>query len=172
MDLWWIHNSPKAGNMLVLCLLYLNPVVSDSCGSFESHYIVSKERIAPRAHRWVNLQHRHHTKQILSYLIWQVAVSIYLIFFKCNILLLQEMFLCLSSQLKKLSESYNERLLHTPHNPISLGNIFFLRKKNHCFLTLPSRELVFLERVWILSGYNDISKFIKVLIWKLKKFSL
>lgn len=171
MDLWWIHNSPKAGNMLVLCLLYLNPVVSDSCGSFESHYIVSKERIAPRAHRWVNLQHRHHTKQILSYLIWQVAVSIYLIFFKCNILLLQEMFLCLSSQLKKLSESYNERLLHTPHNPISLGNIFFL-KKNHCFLTLPSRELVFLERVWILSGYNDISKFITVLIWKLKKFSL
>lgn len=31
--------------MLVLCLLYLNPVVSDHCGSFESHYIMSKEEL-------------------------------------------------------------------------------------------------------------------------------
>ncbi|GAB5570906.1 O-phosphoseryl-tRNA(Sec) selenium transferase isoform X2 [Prionailurus iriomotensis] len=35
--------------------------------------------------------------------------------------LLEEMFSYLSSQLKKLSETYNERLLHTPHNPISLA---------------------------------------------------
>lgn len=48
-------------------------------------------------------------------------MSIYLICFKCDILLLQEMFSYLSSQLKKLSEAYNERLLHTPHNPISLA---------------------------------------------------
>ncbi|KAG8510314.1 O-phosphoseryl-tRNA(Sec) selenium transferase [Galemys pyrenaicus] len=33
----------------------------------------------------------------------------------------KEMFSYLSSQLKKLSEAYNERLLHTPHNPISLA---------------------------------------------------
>jgi len=33
----------------------------------------------------------------------------------------KEMFSYLSSQLKKLSENYNERLLHTPHNPISLA---------------------------------------------------
>lgn len=71
-----------------------------------------------------NLQHRFHTNQILSYSIWQVAVSTYLILFKCNILLLQEVFSYLSIQLKKLSETYNERLLHTPHNPISLGNFF------------------------------------------------
>ncbi|KAM5284824.1 O-phosphoseryl-tRNA(Sec) selenium transferase isoform 1-T1 [Hipposideros larvatus] len=33
----------------------------------------------------------------------------------------KEMFSYLSIQLKKLSEAYNERLLHTPHNPISLA---------------------------------------------------
>ncbi|XP_006899332.1 PREDICTED: O-phosphoseryl-tRNA(Sec) selenium transferase [Elephantulus edwardii] len=33
----------------------------------------------------------------------------------------KEMFSYLSSELKKLSEAYNERLLHTPHNPISLA---------------------------------------------------
>ncbi|XP_040822384.1 O-phosphoseryl-tRNA(Sec) selenium transferase isoform X2 [Ochotona curzoniae] len=33
----------------------------------------------------------------------------------------KEMFSYLSSQLEKLSEAYNERLLHTPHNPISLA---------------------------------------------------
>uniref|UniRef100_A0A8C0ACA6 O-phosphoseryl-tRNA(Sec) selenium transferase n=1 Tax=Bos mutus grunniens TaxID=30521 RepID=A0A8C0ACA6_BOSMU len=33
----------------------------------------------------------------------------------------KEMFSYLSNQLKKLSEAYNERLLHTPHNPISLA---------------------------------------------------
>ncbi|XP_004762735.1 O-phosphoseryl-tRNA(Sec) selenium transferase [Mustela putorius furo] len=33
----------------------------------------------------------------------------------------KEMFSYLSSQLEKLSECYNERLLHTPHNPISLA---------------------------------------------------
>ncbi|XP_045737336.1 O-phosphoseryl-tRNA(Sec) selenium transferase isoform X1 [Mirounga angustirostris] len=33
----------------------------------------------------------------------------------------KEMFSYLSSQLKKLSENYSERLLHTPHNPVSLA---------------------------------------------------
>nr|XP_004038548.2 O-phosphoseryl-tRNA(Sec) selenium transferase isoform X2 [Gorilla gorilla gorilla] len=33
----------------------------------------------------------------------------------------KEMFSYLSNQIKKLSEAYNERLLHTPHNPISLA---------------------------------------------------
>lgn len=38
------------------------------------------------------------------------------------VFLFQEMFVYLSTQLKKLAEAYNERLLQTPHNPISLGN--------------------------------------------------
>ncbi|XP_049742384.1 O-phosphoseryl-tRNA(Sec) selenium transferase isoform X2 [Loxodonta africana] len=33
----------------------------------------------------------------------------------------KEMFAYLSSELKKLSEAYSERLLHTPHNPLSLA---------------------------------------------------
>lgn len=33
----------------------------------------------------------------------------------------KEMFVYLSTQLKKLAEAYNERLLQTPHNPISLA---------------------------------------------------
>lgn len=32
----------------VHCLLYLNPVVSDNCVSFESYWIATKERTAPR----------------------------------------------------------------------------------------------------------------------------
>uniref|UniRef100_A0A452E5J6 O-phosphoseryl-tRNA(Sec) selenium transferase n=1 Tax=Capra hircus TaxID=9925 RepID=A0A452E5J6_CAPHI len=51
----------------------------------------------------------------------------------------KEMFSYLSNQLKKLSEAYNERLLHTPHNPISLGNFFSFLKHYG--------KLVFLKRV-------------------------
>ncbi|MBZ3881408.1 O-phosphoseryl-tRNA(Sec) selenium transferase [Sciurus carolinensis] len=40
---------------------------------------------------------------------------------KCMHLIQQEMFSYLSSELKKLSEAYSERLLWTPHNPISLA---------------------------------------------------
>ncbi|XP_064142076.1 O-phosphoseryl-tRNA(Sec) selenium transferase isoform X3 [Loxodonta africana] len=40
---------------------------------------------------------------------------------KCMHLIQQEMFAYLSSELKKLSEAYSERLLHTPHNPLSLA---------------------------------------------------
>ncbi|XP_054585724.1 O-phosphoseryl-tRNA(Sec) selenium transferase isoform X2 [Eptesicus fuscus] len=40
---------------------------------------------------------------------------------KCMHLIQQEMFSYLSIQLKKLAEAYDERLLHTPHNPISLA---------------------------------------------------
>lgn len=51
---------------------------------------------------------------------------------------LQEMFSYLSSEMKKLAEAYNERLLDTPHNPISLGNdsiigwlLFYRRNYDH-----------------------------------------
>lgn len=41
----------------------------------------------------------------------------------------QEMFSYLSSGLKKLADTHNERLLDTPHNPISLGNLFVIFQK-------------------------------------------
>lgn len=47
-----------------------------------------------------------------------ITVELYLF----AVFLFQEMFVYLSTQLKKLAEAYNERLLQTPHNPISLGN--------------------------------------------------
>lgn len=47
-----------------------------------------------------------------------IKVELYLF----AVFLFQEMFVYLSTQLKKLAEAYNERLLQTPHNPISLGN--------------------------------------------------
>uniref|UniRef100_A0A8C0LST3 O-phosphoseryl-tRNA(Sec) selenium transferase n=1 Tax=Canis lupus dingo TaxID=286419 RepID=A0A8C0LST3_CANLU len=66
----------------------------------------------------------------------------------------KEMFSYLSSQLKKLSESYNERLLHTPHNPISLGNIFFLRKIK---ISYKNRNNLFPFRVVPLGSVQTVS---------------
>lgn len=43
----------------------------------------------------------------------------------------QEMFSYLSSELKKLADNHNERLLDTPHNPISLGNCWGFKFKKH-----------------------------------------
>nr|XP_010336472.2 O-phosphoseryl-tRNA(Sec) selenium transferase isoform X2 [Saimiri boliviensis boliviensis] len=50
---------------------------------------------------------------------------------KCMHLIQQEMFSYLSNQIKKLSEAYNERLLHTPHNPISLAVTLKTLDKHH-----------------------------------------
>ena len=36
----------------------------------------------------------------------------------------KELFAYLSEELKKCAENHGERLLHTPHNPISMGRIF------------------------------------------------
>lgn len=41
------------------------------------------------------------------------------------------MFSYLSCELKKLADNHNERLLDTPHNPISLGNYWGFNFKNN-----------------------------------------
>lgn len=38
-----------------------------------------------------------------------------------SVLLLQDMYALLARELKTLASSHGERLLHTPHNPVSLG---------------------------------------------------
>ncbi|XP_055101872.1 O-phosphoseryl-tRNA(Sec) selenium transferase isoform X1 [Symphalangus syndactylus] len=43
----------------------------------------------------------------------------------------KEMFSYLSNQIKKLSEAYSERLLHTPHNPISLAMTLKTLEEHH-----------------------------------------
>uniref|UniRef100_F7FPY1 O-phosphoseryl-tRNA(Sec) selenium transferase n=1 Tax=Callithrix jacchus TaxID=9483 RepID=F7FPY1_CALJA len=65
----------------------------------------------------------------------------------------KEMFSYLSNQIKKLSEAYNERLLHTPHNPISLGNFFFPKEKQ-ILQSISRRKVVPLGSVQTVSGYT------------------
>nr|XP_011749761.1 O-phosphoseryl-tRNA(Sec) selenium transferase [Macaca nemestrina] len=67
----------------------------------------------------------------------------------------KEMFSYLSNQIKKLSEAYNERLLHTPHNPISLAYTLRESDEGHIKLVnLSSFRVVPLGSVQTVSGYT------------------
>lgn len=44
---------------------------------------------------------------------------------------LQEIYSFLAQELKSLASAHNERLLHTPHNPISLGRMVSIKQTDH-----------------------------------------
>lgn len=79
---------------------------------------------------------------------------------------LQEIYLFLAQELKSLASSHRERLLHTPHNPISLGKrnvpatdqqLYRLHILCMYFAFLGSLKATFLSLYWYISLILDIS---------------